>query len=59
MGYWGQNERLEMTYQEFKEAVTGYAVKNGIADYELYYEGGWSDSVLNLCKSRMGESSNA
>ncbi len=34
-----------MTYQEFKEAVTGYAVKNGIADYELYYEGGWSDSV--------------
>ena len=34
-----------MTYQEFKEAVIRYAVENGIADYELYYEGGWSDSV--------------
>lgn len=34
-----------MTYQEFKEAVIGYAGKNGIADYELYYESGWSDSV--------------
>lgn len=34
-----------MTYQEFKEAVIRYAGENGIADYELYYEGGWSDSV--------------
>ena len=37
MGYWGQNERLEMTYQEFKEAVIKYAGENGITDYELYY----------------------
>ena len=45
MGYWGQNERLEMTYQEFKEAVIKYAGENGITDYELYYTESESTSV--------------
>lgn len=34
-----------MTYQEFKEAVIRYAGENGVADYEIYYESGWSNSV--------------
>ena len=34
-----------MTYQEFKEAVTRYAGENGLTEYELYYEGGWANSV--------------
>lgn len=34
-----------MTYQEFKETVVRAAEEKKIADYELYYEGGWSDSV--------------
>lgn len=34
-----------MTYQEFKETVVRIAREKEIADYELYYEEGWSDSV--------------
>lgn len=34
-----------MTYQEFKETVVRTAQEKMITDYELYYEGGWSDSV--------------
>lgn len=34
-----------MTYQKFKETVIRIAEEKKIADYELYYEGGWSNSV--------------
>lgn len=34
-----------MTYQEFKEAVIGFAKKQGLADYELYYTESESTTV--------------